>query len=72
MIVSHEGERIFLYAGTGGRWMWPAALQKFLADKGWTATLRVAAVAPDRGGVGGPGRSAALQRWPRKLRSTSS
>jgi hypothetical protein len=42
VIVSHEGERIFLYAGTRE----PldrvrGVIEKFLADKGWQATLEL-------------------------------
>jgi hypothetical protein len=42
VIVSHEGERIFLYAGTREPLDWVrGVVDKFLADKGWEATLEL-------------------------------
>jgi hypothetical protein len=42
VIVSHEGERIFLYAGTRKPLDWVrGVVEKFLADKGWTANLEL-------------------------------
>jgi hypothetical protein len=42
IIVSHEGERIFLYAGTREPLDWVrGVVEKFLGDKGWTATLEL-------------------------------
>ncbi|HTR75593.1 MAG TPA: hypothetical protein VMH33_10120 [Solirubrobacterales bacterium] len=43
VIVSHEGERIFLYAATRQPLDWvKGVVEKFLADKGWTATIELA------------------------------
>jgi hypothetical protein len=42
VIVSHEGERIFLYAATRRPLDWvQGVVEKFLADKGWTATIEL-------------------------------
>jgi hypothetical protein len=42
IIVSHEGERIFLYAGTREPLDWVrGVVEKFLGDKGWEAKLEL-------------------------------